>query len=389
MLDYYHILELFSSEERQMQSSAREFLQGELLPHVSQWWEDETFPTNLGPTLGQFGFFGANLPFDRAGLGREATAVSNVAYGIIMYELERIDSGLRSFVSVQSALVMYPIHSFGSEEQKELYLPRLASGEMIGCFGLTEHEGGSDPGTMKTRAHKRGDDYILTGTKMWISNGNIADIALIWAIDDEGEVRGFLIPTESPGFHANQIKHKMSLRISVTSELILDEVRVHKSQMLPKVKGLKGPLSCLTQARYGIAWGVLGSLEAVYEEASAFSQTRNTFGHPIASRQFVQAKLVDMLTDHTRGLLTAWRLGKLKDDGKMIHTQVSLAKRENVRAALNGARAARDILGASGITLDYQAIRHMLNLETVDTYEGTYDIHTLILGRDITGLSAF
>jgi len=302
--------------------------------------------------------------------------------------LERVDTGLRSAVSVQGALVMYPIYTYGSDEQKSKYLPALAAGQIIGCFGLTEHEGGSDPGAMKTSARRDGDHYVLNGTKMWISNGGIADIAIIWARDDEGDIRGFIVPTEAPGFAAGEVKHKASLRTSVTSELVLTDVRVHESQMLPKAKGLSAPLSILTQARHGIVWGVLGALEAVYTEALAFAQTRSTFGKPIAGRQLVQDKLVDMLADHTRGLLLAWRLSCLKDDGKMDHVQVSLAKRENVRTALNAARSAREILGGSGITLEYSTIRHMLNLETVDTYEGTHDIHTLIVGRAITGENA-
>ncbi len=384
MLDYYCISELLSPEERLVQTTAREFLEREAMPEVSRWWEEEGFPKELATELGRLGYLGANLPTEYGAAG-----VSNAAYGLIMYELERVDSGLRSFASVQGALVMYPIYAYGSEEQKRRYLPAMAKGEVIGCFGLTEHEGGSDPGAMATRARKDGDFYVLTGAKMWISNGNIADLALVWAKDEEDAVRGFLVPTDTPGFQANVIKRKMSLRVSVTSELALDEVRVHRSQMLPNVKGLRGPLSCLTQARYGIAWGALGCLEAVYTEALAFAQNRMTFGAPIASRQLVQAKLVDMLARHTEGLLLAWRLAKLKDEGKMTYTQVSLAKRENVRAALEGARAAREILGASGITLEYHAIRHMLNLETVDTYEGTYDIHTMALGREATGHSAF
>ncbi len=383
MLDYYRVGELFTPEERQTQEMVRGFLDDNVMPHVNQWWEEEGFPLDLAPRLGELGLLGANLPSQYGTAG-----VSNVAYGLVMYELERADSGLRSFVSVQGALVMYPIHAYGSEEQKLKYLPKLAKGEMIGCFGLTEHDGGSDPGAMSTRARRDGDGYVLNGRKMWISNGSIADVALVWAADDEGVVRGFLVPTDSPGFQANEIKRKLSLRVSVTSELVMDEVRVNESQVLPGVKGLRGPLSCLTQARYGIAWGALGSLEAVYEEALAFSKSRSTFGQPIASRQLVQEKLVDMMTDHTRGLLLAWRLGRLKDEGTMDHTHVSVAKRENVRAALKAARSAREILGASGITLDYSAIRHMLNLETVDTYEGTYDVHTLILGRELTGLNA-
>jgi glutaryl-CoA dehydrogenase len=311
-----------------------------------------------------------------------------MSYGLLMYELERVDSGLRSFASVQGALVMYPIYSYGSEEQKQNYLPKMAAGEMVGCFGLTEHEGGSDPGAMKTTARKDGESYVLNGSKMWITNGNIADIALIWAKDDEGVVRGFLVPTDTPGFVANEIKHKLSMRASVTSELVMTDCRIPASQMLPDIGGLRGPLSCLTQARYGIAWGALGALEAVYEDALAFSKTRSTFGKPIASRQLVQAKFVDMVSDHTRGLLLAWRLAILKDQGKLNFALVSLAKRDNVRAALLAARSAREILGGSGIVLEHATIRHMLNLETVDTYEGTHDIHTLILGRDITGENA-
>ena len=384
MLDYYLVSDLLTPEERQVQTSVRDFLDHEVIPHVGQWWEDASFPEHLVPRFGELGLLGANLPVQYGAAG-----VSNIAYGLINYELERADSGLRSFASVQGSLVMYPIHEYGSDEQKERYLPRMASGEIVGCFGLTEHEGGSDPGAMETRARKKGNSYVLSGTKMWISNGNIADIALVWAIDEEGTVRGFIVPTDSPGFQANEIKRKMSLRVSVTSELVLDEVEVDEAQVLPKATGLKAPLSCLTQARYGIAWGALGALESVYTEALAFAQTRETFGGPIASRQLVQSKLVRMLADHTKGLVLAWRLGRLKDEGKMGYTHVSMAKRENTRAALEGARAAREILGASGIVLEHNAIRHMLNLETVDTYEGTYDIHTLALGRDITGLNAF
>ena len=383
MLDLYQVAELFTSEERQIQAAARDFLEAEAQPHVAQWWEEGVFPIPLLRRFGDMGFLGANLPTEYGAAG-----VSNVAYGLIMYELERVDTGLRSAVSVQGALAMYPIYAYGSDEQQARYLPQLASGEIVGCFGLTEHEGGSDPGAMKTTARRDGDHFALNGAKMWISNGGIADIAIIWARDDAGDVRGFIVPTNAPGFSANDIKHKASLRTSVTSELVLEDVPVHESQMLPKAKGLSAPLSILTQARHGIVWGVLGALEAVYTEALAFAQTRTTFGKPIASRQLVQDKLVDMLTDHTRGLLTAWRLARLKDEGTMDHVQVSLAKRENVRAALKAARSAREILGGSGITLEYGAIRHMLNLETVDTYEGAHDIHTLIIGRAITGLNA-
>ena len=383
MLDYYQVSELFSPEELRVQATVREFLEAEAAPHVRDWWEEGVFPMDLPPRLGALGLLGANIPWSDG-----SQTVSNVSYGLTMYELERVDSGLRSFASVQGALVMYPLHAYGSDEMKRQYLPGLARGEIVGCFGLTEHEGGSDPSAMSMRAVRDGDDYVLNGAKMWITNGSIADIAIIWARDDEGEVRGFVVPSTTAGFKANPIKRKMSLRVADTSELVLEDVRVPVGHMLPEARGLSAPLSCLTQARYGIVWGALGALEAVYSEALAFAGSRATFGKPIGSRQLVQAKLVDMLSDHTRGLLLAWRLAKLKDEGKLDYSQVSLAKRDNVRAALRGARAAREILGAGGITLDYHAIRHMLNLETVDTYEGTHDIHTLILGRDITGLDA-
>ncbi len=383
MLDFALLNDLLTPEQRQVQATARKFLDAEVMPHIRDWWEQGVAPKHLAASFGKLGFFGPTLPVQYGCAG-----LDNVSYGLIMYEIERADSGLRSFASVQGALVMYPIYAYGSEEQKKKYLPKLASGEMIGCFGLTEHEGGSDPGAMKTRAHAEGDHFVLNGVKMWISNGNIADIAIVWAKDDQGVVRGFVVPTKTPGFKANEIKHKMSLRASVTSELVLQDVRVHKSHLLPKSNGLGSPLGCLTQARYGIAWGALGALEAVYTEALAFAKSRTTFGKPIASRQLVQAKLADMLTDHTNGLLLAWRIAKLKDEGKLHYSHVSMAKRNNVRAALKAARTAREILGGPGITLEYSAIRHMLNLETVDTYEGTYDIHTLILGREITGLGA-
>jgi len=383
MLDHYKLSDLLYSEEKQVQTTAREFLDSEALPYIRDWWEEGIFPIHIGKSLGRLGFLGANLP---ASYG--TAEVSSLAYGLIMYELERVDSGLRSFASVQGALVMYPIYKYGSEEQKNLYLPKLASGELIGCFGLTEHEGGSDPGNMKTHLRKDGNSYLLSGTKMWISNGNIADIAIIWAKDDEGTVRGAIVQTNQTGFQANEIKRKMSLRSSVTSEIVLDNVRISAEDLLPEGNGLRAPLACLTQARYGICWGALGALEAVYNEALDFAQTRVTFGNPIASRQLVQAKLVDMLASHTKGLLLAWRLSMLKENGTITYDQVSLAKRENVRAALEAARTARGILGGSGITLDYHTIRHMLNLETLDTYEGTYDIHSLILGRSITGYNA-
>ena len=385
MLDFYALEDLLTPEEREIQKAARRFLEKEALPHIRDWWEEGLFPTHLIPRFGEMGFLGPTLPPEYGGAG-----VSSAAYGLMAYELERVDSGLRSFASVQSSLVMYPIYAFGSEAQKREFLPRLARGEMVGCFGLTEPDGGSDPhGNMKTKARLEGDTWVLTGSKMWITNGNLAHIAIVWAKDEAGRVLGFIVPTDSKGFQAREVKHKMSLRASVTSELILDEVRVPESLRLPKAEGLKAPLSCLTQARFGIAWGAMGALEAVYTEAVAFAGSRYTFGEPIAKKQLVQAKLAEMLAWHTEGLLLAWRLARLKDEGKLKPAQVSLAKRQNVKKALEAARLARDILGGSGITLEYHAIRHMLNLETVYTYEGTHDIHTLVLGREITGLSAF
>ena len=383
MLDYYHVSDQFTDEERQTQAAVREFLNAEALPHVAGWWERAEFPSQLVPRLAELGLIGANMPVEYG-----ASGVGSLTYGLVMYELERIDSGLRSFASVQGALCMYPILTYGSEEQRRTYLPAIANGEMIGCFGLTEHSGGSDPGAMETRARRDGDSYVLNGVKVWISYGSIADIAVIWA-EEEGTIRGFVVPTDTPGFSAKKIERQMSLRTSGASELVLEDVRVPASAMLPEAVGLSAPLSSLTQARYGISWGVLGALEYVYEEALAFSKARKTFGKPIGSRQLVQDKLADMLADHTSGLLRVCQLARLKDDGKLNYTHVSLAKRENARAALRGARLAREILGASGITLDHHTIRHMLNLETVDTYEGTRDIHSLVLGRDVTGLDAF
>lgn len=383
MLDYYQISELFNPEELQIQSSIRDYVAEKVTPNISDWWNEGRLPSNLISDFGDAGLLGANLSSDYGMSG-----ISNVGYGLVMYELEKADSGLRSFVSVQGALVMYPILTYGSAEQREHYLPKMARGELVGCFGLTEPDGGSDPGAMNTVALQDGDHYVLNGTKMWITNGTMAHVALIWARDQNNEVKGFLVDTDTKGFTANPILRKLSLRVSDTAELVLDNVRVHKSSILPGVTGLKGPLSCLSQARYGIAWGALGALEAVYSEALAFAKARITFGEAIASRQLVQVKLAEMLSNHTKGLLLAWRLGILKDKGQISFSQISLAKRDNVRAALSGARSAREILAASGITLDYQTIRHMLNLETVDTYEGTFDIHSLILGRDITGFNS-
>ena len=383
MLDYYNVLDLLSSEERQVQSVVRDFLDSEILPHVADWWEKADFPTHVISKFGEMGLLGANLPAEYG-----CPQVNNMTYGLIMYELERVDSGFRSFAGVQSALAMYPIYKYGSEDQKKSYLPNMAAGLTIGCFGLTEHEGGSDPDQMKTTARKVGESYLINGSKMWITNGSIADIAIVWAKDEDQIVRGFIVPTDTPGFTANKIQRKMSMRNSITSELIFDDVEIPVTNILPQAKGLSAPLACLTQARFGIAWGSMGVLESVYSDALSFSNIRSTFDKPIASRQLVQDKLVDMVVDHTKGLLLATRLAQLKDAGKMQYQHVSVAKRENARSALNGARSAREILGGSGITLDYSVIRHMLNMETVDTYEGTHDIHTLVIGRDITGQNA-
>ena len=383
MLDYYNVLDLLSSEERQVQSVVRDFLDSEILPHVADWWEKAEFPTHLITKFGEMGLLGANLPAEYG-----CPQVNNMTYGLIMYELERVDSGFRSFAGVQSALAMYPIYKYGSEDQKKSYLPNMAAGLTIGCFGLTEHEGGSDPDQMKTTARKVGESYLINGSKMWITNGSIADIAIVWAKDEDQIVRGFIVPTDTPGFTANKIQRKMSMRNSITSELIFDDVEIPVTNILPQAKGLSAPLACLTKARFGIAWGSMGVLESVYSDALSFSNIRSTFDKPIASRQLVQDKLVDMVVDHTKGLLLATRLAQLKDAGKMQYQHVSVAKRENARSALNGARSAREILGGSGITLDYSVIRHMLNMETVDTYEGTHDIHTLVIGRDITGQNA-
>jgi glutaryl-CoA dehydrogenase len=384
-LDFFDLAGLLTPDEREVQRSTRRFLEAEALPGIREAWTRGEFPRALVSRFGEQGLLGANLPAEHGGAG-----ISSVAYGLIMYELERIDSGLRSFASVQSALVMYPIAAFGSDEQKRRLLPELGRGRMIGCFGLTESGGGSDPaGNMQTRARRDGGDVVLNGSKVWITNGAIADVALVWARDEGGVVRGFLVPRDTPGFSAREVPPKMSLRASVTSELVLEDVRLPASAALPGAEGLKPVLSCLTQARYGIAWGALGALEAVYTEALEFARARATFGRPIAARQLVQEKLVRMVSEHARGLLVAWRLGRLKDAGTLRPAQVSLAKRDNVRAALSGARAAREVLGAAGITVEHHAIRHMLNLETVDTYEGTHDVHTLIVGRELTGENAF
>jgi glutaryl-CoA dehydrogenase len=353
------------------------------LPVVEGCFSREEFPRHLVPRLGELGVFGANLQ------GYGCAGMNNVAYGLIMQELERGDSGLRSMASVQGGLAMYAIYAYGSEEQKQHWLPAMARGEAIGCFGLTEPDHGSDPGGMETRARAAGGDYVLSGVKRWITNGSIADVAIVWAkTTPDDDIRGFLVERGTPGYSAHDLKGKFSLRASITSELVLEDVRLPASALLPGVVGLKGPFGCLNQARYGIVWGAIGAAMACYETALDYALHRVQFDRPIAGFQLVQQKLVDMITEITKAQLLAHRLGQLKDAGRARAQQVSLAKRNNVGQALHIARLARDILGANGIVNEYPVIRHMLNLETVNTYEGTYDMHTLIVGRDITGLDA-
>ncbi len=380
-VDYYAIDDLLTEEERMIRKTVADFVEREALPIIEDHNSRETFPKHLIARMAELGMFGANLKgFGCAGL-------SNISYGLICQELERGDSGLRSMVSVQGSLCMHPIHAFGSEEQKQRWLPDMAAGRIIGCFGLTEPDHGSDPGGMETRAVADGDHFVLNGVKRWITNGSIADIAIVWAKTTEG-IRGFLVERDTPGFSAHDIKGKFSLRASITSELVLEDVRIPKTSMLPDVKGLKGPFSCLTQARYGIVWGAVGAALTCYHTALRYAQERTQFDKPLAGFQLVQQKLVNMLTEITKAQLLAYRLGQIKDAGKLRPEQVSLAKRNNVAQALEIARVARDVLGANGIVNAYPVIRHMLNLETVNTYEGTYDMHTLILGRDITGQDA-
>jgi len=360
----------------------RDFVSKEFLPLIQQHVrQDGSFPMQLVPRIAELGLFGANLT------GYGCAGMSNVGYGLVMQELERGDSGLRSFASVQGGLVMYPIHHFGSEAQKERWLPELAAGRAIGCFGLTEPDFGSHVSGMRTRAVRKSDGWVLNGTKRWITNGTLAQLAVIWAQTSDG-VRGFLVETDRPGFEARDIKGKMSLRASVTSELFLHDVEVPEANRLPRAEGLKGPLSCLTQARYGIAWGAIGAAMACYDEALHYTQERIVDGGPLASKQLAQEKLVYMLTEISKAQLLALRVGRLKDEGKLEHVMVSMAKRNNVDIALQIARLARDLLGANGIVDDYCAMRHMVNLETVRTYEGTHDVHMLILGEHATGMRA-
>jgi glutaryl-CoA dehydrogenase len=382
-VDYYAIEPLLSEDERMVRDAVRDWVEAEFLPVVTEHHRAGTFPMELAPKLGELGVFGATLK------GYGCAGLNNVAYGLIMQELERGDSGLRSFASVQSGLVMYPIHRYGSEPQKEYWLPPLQQGSALGCFGLTEPDHGSDPGAMKTRATRKGEEYVLNGTKLWITNGSVADVAVVWAKGDDGEIGGYLVERGRPGFSTLDIHGKFSMRASITSELAFQDCRIPVENKLPGASGIRGPLSCLTQARFGIAWGAIGAAMACYDWALQYAQQRIQFGKPIAAFQLVQRKLVWMVTGITKAQLLCLQLGRLKDAGNMRPQQVSMAKMNNVAMALETARMARDILGAAGIVDEHPVIRHLLNLETVMTYEGTHDIHTLIIGRDITGLDAF
>ena len=382
--DFYNITELLTEEELMIQKTAYEFVQSEFMPIINKHYENSTFPLDFATKLGDLGFMGASLPEESSGAG-----VSNVAYGLILHELERGDSGLRSFASVQGALVMYPIHAYGSPEQKEKWLPGLGSGTKIGCFGLTESNFGSNPGGMATRCMRDGDNWIINGSKMWITNGSLADVALVWARDEDGIVRGFLLEKGLDGFTSSDIHGKLSLRASITSELAFSNVCVPDSARLPNIEGLKGPLSCLTQARYGIAWGMVGAAVDCYNTALNYSKERKQFSKPIAGYQLTQAKLADMVTKITESQLMVYRLGRLKDEGKMKFQQVSMAKRNNCMMARNIAKTAREVLGGNGIMEDYSPMRHMANIESVFTYEGTHEMHTLILGQDVTGIASY
>jgi len=387
-VDFYDTESLFTEDERAVRDTVRRWVDDEVIPIIGDHYVQGKFPLHLAPKMAELGLFGANLPEEYGCAG-----LNHVAYGLIMQELERGDSGVRSFASVQGALVMYPIYAFGSEEQKRRWLPRLASGETIGCFGLTEPDFGSNPGGMITTARELADGWVLNGAKMWITNGSTAHVAIIWAktgaLDDTRSIRGFIVPTDTKGFSAKDQKGKLSLRASDTSELVLQDVKVGKDALLPTSGGVKSPLMCLTQARYGIAWGAVGAAMACFGEAVSYAKARVMFDRPIGGFQIQQARLADMLTEITKAQLLCLQLGRLKDRGAATPEQVSLAKRNNVDMATEVAREARRLLGANGILAEYQAMRHLANLESVYTYEGTHDIHTLVLGQAITGLDAF
>lgn len=372
-----------AEEERAIRDAVRAYAKDNLLDRVADWYETGALPASeLAKEFGSLGLLGMHLE------GYGCAGTSAVAYGIACRELEAVDSGLRSFVSVQGSLAMYAIHKWGSEEQRQEWLPRMATGDALGCFGLTEPDAGSDPGAMRTRAVRDGSDWVLSGTKMWITNGTVADVAVVWAQTDDG-IHGFVVPTSTPGFTANEVKHKLSLRASLTAELVLDGVRLPSSAMFPEVKGLRGPLSCLNEARYGILFGVVGAARACYESALEYTLSREQFGKPLAGFQLTQRKLADLLVEVNRAGLVALQIGRLKDSGQLHHNHVSFGKMANVRSAIEVARTARTMLGANGISLEYPVMRHMANLETVLTYEGTEEMHALSLGQAVTGLAAF
>lgn len=381
-LDFLQMDDLFTDEERMVRDTVRTFVQNKVLPVIVEHSRAGTFPTNLIGPMGEMGLLGANLK------GYECAGMSSVAYGVAMQELEAGDSGLRSFVSVQGALCMYPIHAYGTEAQKQKWLPKMASGEVVGCFGLTEPDFGSNPAGMLTRAEKKGSKWVLHGTKMWITNGSMAHLAIVWARTNEG-IRGFLVEKGTPGYTTAEVKGKLSLRASDTSELSFDRCEIPEENILPKAEGLKAPLSCLNQARYGIAWGGIGAAMACFGEALSYSKNRIQFDRPIAGFQLVQQKLAWMATEISKGQLLVLRVGRLKDEGRVTPAMVSMAKANNVKVGLDCARLCRDILGANGILDEYGAMRHMVNLESVHTYEGTYDIHQLIIGEAVTGIPAY
>jgi glutaryl-CoA dehydrogenase len=372
-----------AEEERAIRDAVRAYAKDNLLDHVADWYETGALPAaELAKEFGSLGLLGMHLE------GYGCAGTSAVAYGIACRELEAVDSGLRSFVSVQGSLAMYAIHKWGSEEQRQEWLPRMATGDALGCFGLTEPDAGSDPGSMRTRAVRDGSDWVLSGSKMWITNGTVADVAVVWAQTDDG-IRGFVVPTSTPGFTANEVKHKLSLRASLTAELVLDGVRLPSSAVFPEVTGLRGPLSCLNEARYGILFGVVGAARACYESALEYTLSRSQFGKPLAGFQLTQRKLADLVVEVNRAGLVALHIGRLKDSGQLHHNHVSFGKMANVRSAIEVARTARTMLGANGISLEYPVMRHMANLETVLTYEGTEEMHALSLGQAVTGLAAF
>lgn len=382
--DYYNLDDLLTDEHKLIRSAVRAYIDEHVQPHIEKWAQDCHCPTHLIPGLGELGVFGPSLPAKYGCPG-----LDQIAYGVIMQEVERCDSGLRSMVSVQGSLVMYPIYKYGSEEQKHKYLPKLAKGELMGCFGLTEPDFGSNPGGMVSNFKDKGDHYLLNGAKTWISNSPFADIAVVWAKDEQGVIRGLIVERGMEGFTTPEIHNKWSLRASATGELVFDNVKVPKENLLPNVKGLKGPLGCLDSARYGIAWGAIGVAMSCYDTALQYAKQRMQFDKPIASFQLQQKKLAEMVTEITKAQLLTWRLGVLKQEDKATTAQISMAKRNNVNMALEIAREARQILGGMGITGEYPIMRHMANLESVITYEGTHDIHLLITGMDVTGISAF